>query len=230
MGGGAITVSPMPGPHVASSNAAESRTVRLRQCSTASPLSSRSGPSVMRPWLGLSPTRPQHDAGMRIDPPPSLAWANGTIPDATAAAAPPLDPPGVRVVSHGLRVAPHATGSVVGTLPSSGLFVRPAITSPAARWRLTSVVSASAMTCASLNATLPLLIRCPAYVAARSLMRNGTPRNRPLGSSALAAVSRAWSNHRITTALRAGSMRSMRSIAASSSSLGDTSPDATSAA
>ena len=42
----------------------------------------------MRPWLGLSPTRPQHDAGMRIDPPPSLAWANGTIPDATAAAAP----------------------------------------------------------------------------------------------------------------------------------------------
>src|SRR6185312_12009859 len=47
--------------------------------------------------------------------PPSLAWAKGTIPDATAAAAPPLDPPGVRVVSHGLWVAPHATGSVVGT-------------------------------------------------------------------------------------------------------------------
>ena len=107
--------------------------MRLTQCSTASPLSSRIGPSVMRPWLGLSPTSPQHDAGMRIDPPPSLAWANGTIPDATAAAAPPLDPPGVRVVSHGLCVAPHATGSVVGTLPSSGLFVRPAITSPAAR-------------------------------------------------------------------------------------------------
>ena len=35
-------------------------------------------------------------------------------------------------------------------------------------------------------------------------MRNGTPRNGPLGRSALAAVSRAWSNHRITTALRAG--------------------------
>src|ERR1700752_5097789 len=100
----------MPGPRVASSNAAESRTVRLTQCSTASPLSSRSGPSVMRPWLGLSPTRPQQDAGMRIDPPPSLAWTKGTIPDATAAAAPPLDPPGVRVVSHGLWVAPHGLG------------------------------------------------------------------------------------------------------------------------
>src|SRR4051812_9511496 len=112
--------------------AAESRTGRLTQCSTDKPLSSRTGPSVMRPWLGLSPTRPQHDAGIRIDPPPSLAWANGTIPDATAAAAPPLDPPGVRVVSHGLRV-PHARGSVVGTLPSSGLFMRPAITCPAAR-------------------------------------------------------------------------------------------------
>ena len=121
----AITVSPMPGPRVASSNAAVSRTVRLTQCSTDSSLSSRTGPSVMRPWLGLSPTRPQQDAGMRIDP-PSLAWANGTIPDATAAAAPPLDPPGVRVVSHGLWVAPDATGSVIGTLPSSGLLVRPA--------------------------------------------------------------------------------------------------------
>ncbi len=27
---------------------------------------------------------------MRMEPPPSLAWAAGTIPDATAAAAPPL--------------------------------------------------------------------------------------------------------------------------------------------
>ncbi len=90
----------------------------------------------MRPWLGLSPTSPQHDAGMRIEPPPSLACANGTMPLATAAAAPPLDPPGERVVSHGLWVAPQAIGSVVGTLPSSGLLVRPAITSPASRKRL----------------------------------------------------------------------------------------------
>ncbi|EUA43006.1 6-aminohexanoate-cyclic-dimer hydrolase domain protein [Mycobacterium xenopi 3993] len=57
---------------------------------------------------------------MRIDPPPSLACANGTRPLATAAAAPPLDPPGDRLVSHGLWVGPQAIGSVVGTLPSSG--------------------------------------------------------------------------------------------------------------
>ena len=43
---------------------------------------------------------------MRIDPPPSLPWASGNMPAATAAAAPPLDPPGVRVGSHGLRVIP----------------------------------------------------------------------------------------------------------------------------
>ena len=42
--------------------------------------------------------------GMRIDPPPSPACATGTIPLATAAAEPPLDPPELRVVSHGLRV------------------------------------------------------------------------------------------------------------------------------
>ena len=30
-------------------------------------------PSVIRPCVGLSPTSPLHDAGMRIEPPPSLA-------------------------------------------------------------------------------------------------------------------------------------------------------------
>ena len=106
----------------------------------------------MRPWLGLSPTSPQHDAGMRMLPPPSEALANGTIPAATAAAAPPLDPPGVRSRSHGLCVGPHAIGCVVGRLPISGLFVRPAMTSPAALYRATSVVSAVSTIAASLSA------------------------------------------------------------------------------
>ena len=60
----------------------------------------------MRPRVGFSPTRPVHDAGIRIDPPPSLPWASGTMPPATAAAAPPLEPPGVRSVSHGFRAGP----------------------------------------------------------------------------------------------------------------------------
>ena len=54
--------------------------VRLTHSSTPRLLSSRNGPSVIRPCDGLSPTSPQHDAGMRIDPPPSLAWAIGTMP------------------------------------------------------------------------------------------------------------------------------------------------------
>ena len=67
-------------------------------------LSPTVGPWLTRPRLGLRPTSPQQLAGIRIEPPPSLAWATGTIPEATAAAAPPLDPPAERDGSQGLRV------------------------------------------------------------------------------------------------------------------------------
>src|SRR4029077_20524213 len=89
--------------------------------------------SDTRPRVGLRPTSPQADAGMRIEPPPSLAWAAGTIPDATAAPEPPDEPPVVRVGSHGLRVAPNRAGSVVGRMPNSGVLVLPQMTTPAAR-------------------------------------------------------------------------------------------------
>ena len=45
-------------------------------------------------------------AEIRIDPPPSLAWANGTLPDATAAAEPPLEPPVECSGFHGLQLGP----------------------------------------------------------------------------------------------------------------------------
>src|SRR6476619_6341784 len=106
-----MTVSPTPGPHVASSTAAASRTERVTTCSTPSPLSYPNGPRVVLPWLTLSPTSPQQEAGMRIEPPASLACAAGTSPAATAAADPPLDPPGERSRSHGLWVGPKAMGS-----------------------------------------------------------------------------------------------------------------------
>ena len=70
-------------------------------------------------------------AGIRIEPPPSPACATGTIPLATAAADPPLEPPALRVTSHGLRVGPCASGSAVGISPNSGVFVLPTITKPA---------------------------------------------------------------------------------------------------
>src|SRR2546428_1194926 len=98
-------------------------------------LSPMSGPSEVRPRDGFSPTRPHSLAGTRIEPPPSFACAAGTMPEATAAADPPLEPPGERAVSHGFRVGPYASGSGVGAGPSSGVFVFPRKTKPAARER-----------------------------------------------------------------------------------------------
>jgi len=50
----------------------------------------------------LSPVTPQWEAGWRMDPPVSDPNAPRHISAATAAADPPLDPPGIRVGSQGL--------------------------------------------------------------------------------------------------------------------------------
>ena len=71
------------------------------------------GPIGMRPKLGLWPKQPVTDAGMRTEPPPSLAVASATTPPAMAADAPPLEPPGVRSVFHGLRDGPNSTFFVI---------------------------------------------------------------------------------------------------------------------
>src|SRR5687768_12931353 len=125
----------MSGPEIASRIAALSRTDRVRQCSITAPcqISPAIGPTGVRPRVGLSPNRPQHDAGMRMDPPPSPPPAHGTIPLATAAADPPEDPPVVREVSHGFRAGPNSSGSVYGVSPNSGVFVLPTIMRPALR-------------------------------------------------------------------------------------------------
>ena len=57
-----------------------------------------------RPRDAFSPIRPQNDAGMRVEPPPSDDIDSGITPAATAAAEPPDEPPGVRARFHGLRV------------------------------------------------------------------------------------------------------------------------------
>ena len=70
------------------------------------------GPAGTRPRDGLTPTRPHAAAGMRTEPPPSEPGANGSIPDATAAAAPPLEPPAPSAGFHGFRVGGPASPSV----------------------------------------------------------------------------------------------------------------------
>ncbi len=67
----------------------------------------------IRPKDALNPYTPHSAAGMRIEPPPSLPSGIGTSPAATAAAAPPLEPPDTLSRFHGLRVAPKTKLSVV---------------------------------------------------------------------------------------------------------------------
>ena len=84
-----------------------SRTLTVSAPFVASPASaSPYGAPEMRPRAAFSPTRPQHAAGMRIEPPPSEPVAKVTIPLATATAEPPLEPPHVRSSAHGLCVGP----------------------------------------------------------------------------------------------------------------------------
>ena len=52
------------------------------------------------------PVMPQKLAGCRIEPPVSVPVAAGAKRAATAAALPPDEPPGMRVVSQGLVTAP----------------------------------------------------------------------------------------------------------------------------
>jgi hypothetical protein len=96
---------------------------------------------VNRPRVCLKPKTPQHEAGMRMDPPPSPPEAIGTILLATAAADPPLDPPGVWSVFQGLRVGPCNSGSVYPNSPNSGVLVFPRTTSPAFLNRFTISLS-----------------------------------------------------------------------------------------
>src|SRR3954466_457025 len=127
----------------------------------------------MRPWLALWPTSPLNAAGMRIHPPPSDAVPNGMIPAATAAAEPPLEPPGVRVTSHGLRVMPVTLFFVRLRVPNSGEVVLPTGTAPAARRRATLRLSRT-------EGPRPAKGRDPNVVgipmqSSRSFTPNGTP-------------------------------------------------------
>src|SRR5690606_12021132 len=104
-----------------------------------------SGPAVMRARVGLRPNRPQQAAGMRMEPPPSVACAIGSRPAATAAAEPPLEPPGERLGFHGLCVGPNSAGSVAAERPNSEELVLPMTTRLAFRQRLTISLSAAGM-------------------------------------------------------------------------------------
>ena len=85
------------------------------------------------------PTTPHSAAGWRIEPPVSVPSASGAMPAATAAAEPPLEPPGTRSRSQGLRVGPYAEFSVDEPIANSSMFVLPSSTRPSASQRRTTV-------------------------------------------------------------------------------------------
>src|SRR5204863_1114080 len=138
-----------------------------------------SGQADTRPNEGLMPKTPVKLDGIRIEPPPSVPTASGPMPEATAAAAPPEEPPGVLAGFHGLRVMPVSGLSVTPFQPNSGVVVLPRSTAPCSRRR--AVAGASSFH-GPLGSTVfePRSVGQP-RVRMMSLMDTGTPSSRPFG-------------------------------------------------
>jgi hypothetical protein len=224
----------MSGPAIAWSISAASITVRVNgvMCDwLPNPSGVRS--CGTRPSVCLNPTTPQHAAGIRLDPPPSVPTPIGPSPAATAAAAPPDDPPQVRARFHGLAVRPNSGPSVKHLWPNSGVVVLPTRIAPARFSRATAGESAAGTLPAS--ATEPKVVRTPS-VLTRSLTANGTPCSGPsaapriTAASASRAAARAASPHTVMKALRLAWLFSIRASTPSTTSTGDTARRAISAA
>ena len=113
---------------------------------------------------------------MRIEPAPSLPWARGPSPAATAAAPPPDEPPGVRPWYQGLWLVPATRLLVSPFQPYSGVLLLPSSTPPAASSRSTTGASKSGtQSCVSSE---PMVVRIP-LVGTRSLMESGMPASGP---------------------------------------------------
>src|SRR5438132_4973351 len=122
---GAIEGSPLTGPRITSNS--------IRR----SAIDAASGPDVDRsiqagiglrptsPFVGFRPASPQNAAGMRTEPPPSVAVASGASPMTRAAALPPDEPPGDHSGAQGLRVAPKRRFEAKPSNANSGTFVFP---------------------------------------------------------------------------------------------------------
>ncbi|OQA14045.1 MAG: hypothetical protein BWY62_01162 [Firmicutes bacterium ADurb.Bin356] len=82
--------------------------------------------------MGLSPTTPQREAGCLIEPPESEPSEHIAMPAATAAAGPPLEPPGTLSRSQGFFTGPKYEFSFDEPIANSSMFAFPARIYPAA--------------------------------------------------------------------------------------------------
>jgi len=133
-----------------------------------------------RPNEGLIPNTLQADDGVRIDPRCRIPVRVARVrPSASAAPAPPEEPPAIRSGSKGVPVGPTTRLSVVQPSPNSGVFVFPITMAPAASNRSTNTSLASATW--SSKSREPNVVRTPSTLL-RSLIATGTPCRGPSGS------------------------------------------------
>ena len=215
-------------PVTASSSSAASSALRASGPRTVSPWkASASGQVEIRPRCGFSPTRPHQAAGMRIEPAPSEPIAPATRPAATAAAAPPLEPPGAWPSCQGLRVAPKVGDSVKCHWPTSGAWVLPTMIAPA---RLRRRTSSASVRHSATSPPQPNGVEWPAR-STSSLIAIGTPRSGAFSppspprrrASARSASSGALSAQTTRKAFRRGWDSSIRASESSTSSREETS-------
>ena len=102
-----------PGTSPASILAQASTDVAIGPAQSKLGASGQQPSSDTSPWVGFSPTTPQHAAGMRIDPAESVPRAAAASPAASAAAEPPLEPPATRPGASGFGTAPKCGFSEV---------------------------------------------------------------------------------------------------------------------
>ena len=105
-GNGSADGSPGTGPASIDSNSRTSAIDVANGPNVERSIHSGMGSRPITPFVGLRPARPQNAAGIRIEPPPSVAVAIAAMPEASAAAEPPLEPPGDHSVPHGFVVVP----------------------------------------------------------------------------------------------------------------------------
>src|SRR5947209_7865527 len=154
----------------------------------------------------------------------SLPTSSGVSPAASAAAPPPVDPPGVRAGSHGFTVRPKIGLSACQSARTGGTFVLPTTTAPALRTRV--VAGASWSETKRDHSGTPTVVRGPVTLIA-SFSVIGRPRSGPSSPraravSAASAWRRARSKSRVTMAFRVPSWRAIRTTWSSSSSTAET--------
>src|SRR5579872_2352093 len=122
-----------------------------------------------------------------MEPPVSDPSDRGTSPAATAAADPPLEPPGIRSSAHGLRTGPavDAVFSFDDPIANSSQLVLPTTIAPARSRRATAVASYGGTYSASMRDEA--VVRTP-QVHRLSLSAIGTP-----ASGASFQRARSWS-------------------------------------